>query len=269
VAAFGWFVFSSGGAVACFLCAALWVALSRGHVASRVALLLVALFYTVASLASVPAAVKRDLTEGYAPFTHDDLPQSGRTAVVLLGSSVYRYRDWDDGQVVSVDSIGHSRVLEAARAFRLANADYIISSGGLLEPRDRNVASGSAMADLLVRLGVPRARVRVEDESGTTHDEAQIVSRMLAAQPVDHVILVTSAVHMRRSVGTFRAAGVRVIPAPAREPPLVDEWWENLVPTERGLSEAGMVAHELAGILIYQWRGWYSEPQRSVVRPKD
>ena len=93
-------------------------------------------------------------------------------AVVLLGSGSYRYRDWDDGQVTSVDDIGHSRVLEAARVFRLANADYLISSGGLLEARDRHVASGSAMADVLVRLGVPRARVRVEDESGTTHDGA-------------------------------------------------------------------------------------------------
>ena len=113
------------------------------------------------------------------------------------------------------------------------------------------------MADLLVRLGVPRARVRVEDESGTTHDEAVIVSRMLAAQPVDHVILVTSAVHMRRSVGTFKASGVHVIPAPAREPQFWDTWWEKFVPTDKGVDEAGMVAHELAGILVYQWRGWY------------
>ena len=257
MAAFGWFVFSSGGAVVCFLAVALWVALSRGHIAARVVLLLVALFYAVASIAVVPSTVKRALAEGFAPLTRDDLPQSGRTAVVLLGSGSYRYRDWDDGQVASVDDIGHSRVLEAARVFRLANADYAISSGGLLDARDRNVTSGSAMADLLVRLGVPRGRVRVEDESGTTHDEAVLVSRMLAAQPVDHVILVTSAVHMRRSVGTFRAAGVRVIPAPAREPQTVDTWWENLVPTDKGLDEAGMVAHELAGILVYQWRGWY------------
>lgn len=257
MAAFGWFVFSSGGAVVCFLCVSLWVALSRGGVLSRVALLLVALAYTVASLAVVPTTVKRALAEGYRPLTRDDLPQRGRTAVVLLGSGSYRYRDWDDGQVTRVDDIGHSRVLEAARAFRLANADYIISSGGLLEARDRNVASGSTMAELLVRLGVPRTRIRPEDESGTTHDEAVIVSRMLAAQPVDHVILVTSAVHMRRSVGTFKAAGLSVIPAPAREPQRVDDWWENLVPTDKGLDESGMVAHELAGILVYQWRGWY------------
>lgn len=257
MAALGWFVFSSGGAIVLLTIVALWVALSRGRASARFALLLVVLFYWAASSFIVSSTLQRALAEGYRPLTRDDLPPGGRTAVVLLGSGSYRFRDWSDNQFSTVDYIGSSRVLEAARVFRLANADYLISSGGLLEARDRNVASGTAMAELVERLGVPRSRIRVEDESGTTRDEAVIVSRMLAAHPVDHVILVTSQVHMRRSVGAFRAAGLQVIPAVAREPQSLDEWWENIVPTDKGLDGTAMVAHELAGILVYQWRGWY------------
>ena len=67
MAAFGWFVFSSGGAVVCFLAVALWVALSRGHIAARVVLLLVALFYAVASIAVVPSTVVTAKTRSVMP----------------------------------------------------------------------------------------------------------------------------------------------------------------------------------------------------------
>ena len=77
------------------------------------------------------------------------------------------------------------------------------------------------------------------------------------AEPVEHVILVTSAVHMRRSLGTFRVEGVDAIPAIAREPQMRDAWWQLVAPTQTGMDETAMAAHELAGILAYRTRGWY------------
>jgi len=113
------------------------------------------------------------------------------------------------------------------------------------------------MADVLERLGVPHDRILVEDLSKNTHDEAVIVGGMLSTHQVDHVILVTSQFHMRRSVGAFRAAGLEVIPAVAREPEPLDRWWKNLLPTDKALDESAMAAHELAGLVIYAARGWY------------
>ena len=84
-----------------------------------------------------------------------------------------------------------------------------------------------------------------------------IIKEILAQRPVDQVVLVTSSVHMRRSVGTFRAVGLPVIPAIAHETPSFERLWGQLIPSDKGLEETGMVAHEVMGLVVYRLRGWY------------
>ncbi len=253
---FGWYFFSASGAIACLAAGALWSILSRGSAASRRVLLATAVVYWVASAYAVPDAVRSWLAAPYHPLTREDVP-AGRTAVVLLGSASLQFRDWSENTFAIVDGISASRLLEAARAFRLLNAEYIVSSGGLIAVSERTRASGLTMAEALERLGIPADRILIETESKTTRDEALIVREMLARHPVDQVVLVTSQIHMRRSVGAFKAVGIEVIPAIAREPRSLDTWWEKVIPTDKGLEESSLAAHELGGILVYRLRGWY------------
>src|SRR4029450_1724834 len=114
------------------------------------------------------------------------------------------------------------------------------------------------MREALVRLGVPASRVILKDDAADTHDEAQNVARLLPGLRVDHVVLVTSAVHMRRASAMFRAAGVSVIPAPAREDKRVTLGWRmKYLPSERGLYEASLNAHEMLGYLYSKIKGWH------------
>jgi len=256
VAGVGWLVFSSAGATGCLAIGAVWGLLSRGSLASRRFLAWCAACYWMAGAYIVPETVRGLLAHGYTPLTRADVP-AGRTAVVVLGSGSHQFRDWSEGQFVVIDQIGAARLLEAARVFRLLDADVLVSSGGLIRPTPRTWPSGLTMAEDLVRLGVPRDRIIVESESKTTRHEAVLLKELLRAHPVDRVVLVTSQFHMRRSVGTFRAAGIEVIPAIAREPDGVDAWWEKLIPTDKGMEESAMAAHELAGLVTYAARGWY------------
>jgi uncharacterized SAM-binding protein YcdF (DUF218 family) len=255
VAGVAWFLFSSGGAIVLLSITAVWAIVSRRTAARRLAFA-TALFYWIASTEVVPDTIRQLLAAGYRPLTRADAP-SGRTAVVLLGSGSLRFRDWADNQLALVDPIGASRLLEAARVFRLLNAEYILSSGGLATETDRIRPSGQTMAESLVTLGVPKERILVETESRTTRDEATVIKDMLTAHPVDRVVLVTSQFHMRRSVGTFKAAGIDVIPAIVREPQAFDTGWEKLIPTDKGLKDSAMAAHEVLGIVAYAVRGWY------------
>jgi len=219
-------------------------------------MLVAAACYACASIYVLPAALGRLLVMGYAPLSQQSVPP-GRTAVVLLGSGTHLARDWDGGVFPAVDKIGATRVAEAARVYHLLHPEFVISSGGLIEVTDNSWPSGQSMADALVTLGVPRERILVEDRSETTHREAVIVKEMLATHPVDHIVLVTSPVHMRRSVGTFLAEGLATIPAIAHETTPFSRWWQKLIPTDKGLEETGMVAHELSGLVVYRLRGWY------------
>lgn len=255
MAGVAWYLFSSGGAIALLSIAAAWAVVSRTPFARRFALSL-GLFYWTASTDIVPDTMRQVLAAGYRPLTRADVP-SGRTAVVLLGSGSLRFRDWSDNQIAVIDPIGASRLLEAARVYRLLGADYIVSSGGLATTTDRIQPSGQTMADTLLTLGVPKDRILIETQSRTTRHEAIVIKEMLSAHPVDHVVLVTSQFHMRRSVGTFKAAGIPVIPAIVREPQAFDTWWEKLIPTDKGLKDSAMAAHEILGMAAYGLRGWY------------
>ena len=249
------FLFSSGGVVAALLIAAAWLSIKPTSRPARLFLLLVALGYTASSLYPVPHAVERWLASPYQPLTRADVPP-GRNAVVLLGSGSYRREDWSGTKWSALDPPGLERTLEAARVYRLLQADVVISSGGLTEPDEPNDPSGEIMRDALVQLGVPIDRVLVETKSTNTRDEAVMVAAMLPALDMKNVILVTSAMHMRRAVGMFRAVGVEVIPAIARQREYTGAAI-NLMPSETGLRTSSSAAHELAGIAYYWLRGWY------------
>jgi uncharacterized SAM-binding protein YcdF (DUF218 family) len=193
---------------------------------------------------------------GFRPLSTHNLPQ-GPTAIVVLGSGTFTARDWEERRLAILDRPAASRLLEAYRVFTMTDAAWVISSGGLPIPSDREEPGGATMRDALIRLGVPAARILVETISRTTRDEAVIVRDMLAPLDVQTVILVTSDVHMRRSLGAFRAQGILAVPAIARHPRANMPWIGWLLPSASGLDEAGDVWHEILGIAYYSARGWY------------
>jgi uncharacterized SAM-binding protein YcdF (DUF218 family) len=250
------YLLSSGGAVLILVLAALWIWRRPGATRVRRWLLISALVYFTLGCYAVSYATGRLLVAGFRPLTKADVP-AGPAAIVVLGSGTHMARDWDDERFPVLDPMSAGRVLEAIRVFKLIDAAWIIASGGLVRPNEFDEPSGRTMRDALVRSGIPPSRVLLETDSRNTHDEAVIVRDMLRTLDVQHVILVTSETHMRRSVGTFRAQGIRPIPAIAREPVPRLPWIAWIVPTEAGLNRAADVWHELIGLGYYFVRGWY------------
>jgi uncharacterized SAM-binding protein YcdF (DUF218 family) len=113
------------------------------------------------------------------------------------------------------------------------------------------------MRDALVALGVPGARIKLESLSRNTHDEAVLLSPVLHSLNIEHLVIVTSDVHMRRSLGIFRAQGWDAIPAIAPNPDATLARAERWRPTLEGLSLSGRVVHEMLGIPYYWARGWH------------
>jgi uncharacterized SAM-binding protein YcdF (DUF218 family) len=251
-----WFFFSTGGVVSLMLAGVGWLSLRPASTRARRFLLAVAIFYGLASSYAVSYGTGRLLLVGLDPLERTDVPP-GRTAIVVLGSGTFTARDWQENRFSIPDPQAASRVVEAVRVFKLVAADWVISSGGLVDPDDLDEPTAVTMREALVRLGVPADRVLTETESSNTHDEAVVVKRMLASLDVDHIVLVTSDTHMRRSLGTFRAEGIAAIPAIARHPHAELEGVGLVMPSEDGLGEAATVAHEIIGIGYYFVRGWY------------
>ena len=247
---------SAGGVVLVLVVTAVWMWLRPGSPRARRLLFAAAIVYASLSSYAVSHATGRLLVAGLRPLAPGDVP-AGPTAIVVLGSGTHTARDWNDARLPVLDRASAGRVLEAIRVFNMTDAAWIITSGGLLRPTPLDEPNGRTMRDMLVRAGVPETRLLVETDSRNTHDEAVIVERMLGTLNVQHVILVTSATHMRRSLGTFRARGVRAVPAIAREAAPVMPWMAWIVPSEQGLNRAADVWHEILGLGYYFVRGWY------------
>ena len=251
-----WFnlAFSSAGLLLLLIVICAWLLLSPRSRRVRVTLLLVVVWYTLLSIYPIPNGVGRYWSRGFRPLERSAVPP-GRTAVVLLGSGSYTVFDWTNTRTAVPDPIGLARTLEAARVYRLVDAEWVISSGGLVTGRVLSVPPGEVMRDVLLRLGVPASRVVVKEVSMDTHDEAMNVSALLPSLHVDHVVLVTSGVHMRRASQTFRAVGIDVIPAPAREGQ-AESWMTTYLPSQVGLFESALVGHEIFGWVYYKFKGW-------------
>jgi uncharacterized SAM-binding protein YcdF (DUF218 family) len=249
------FVFTAAGPVTAFVIVAIWLARRPASSVARRVAVSVAIFYCAASIRLVAVGASRFLTFGYHQFVAADIG-AGPTVILLLGASDDFIDGWSGHMTLTLATEG-SRVLEAARVFRLISPAWIISSGGSARPGHPEQATGITMRDELVNLGVPRDRILVEAVSSNTHEEAIEVAPMLRKLANPQVVLVTSDTHMRRSMGTFRAVGVTVIPAITPNPRQSVSWAEWILPTAGALRASGEVVHEVVGIPYYWLRGWW------------
>lgn len=83
----------------------------------------------------------------------------------------------------------------------------IIHTGGhgRLLPAQASEADGAAA--LFRDFGIPDDRVILEDKSRNTYENARFTHKLVKPEPGQTWLLVTSAYHMPRSMGVFRAAG--------------------------------------------------------------
>lgn len=98
-------------------------------------------------------------------------------------------------------------VAALARYYPHARILYSGGNGGLII-RDGNEADFALK--LFESFGIDRARIIVEDRSRNTMENAVFSKQLAAPKPGEHWWLVTSAYHMPRSMGAFRAAGFEV-----------------------------------------------------------
>jgi uncharacterized SAM-binding protein YcdF (DUF218 family) len=94
----------------------------------------------------------------------------------------------------------------------------------------------------------------VEQDAGTTWENAAFSAPMLRRDGIGTVYVVTHAWHMRRALIAFRAAGLAAVPAPI----LLEHAWDPLpgsfVPRISAWARSYYALHEWIGCAWYAWR---------------
>lgn len=146
----------------------------------------------------------------FGPGGADELPQAD--AIVVLGGSTLSAIP--PRISVEVESQG-DRVLFAADLYKRGKAPKIITTGGMVAKwNGQTFFEASDAAALLVQLGVPKEAIEEETRSMTTGQNALYVKKMIEGREYKKILLVTSALHMRRAMRMFSVLDVEVIPAP-------------------------------------------------------
>jgi uncharacterized SAM-binding protein YcdF (DUF218 family) len=132
--------------------------------------------------------------------------------VVLLAGAIDPVLSAARGQVTIGGAA--SRVTETiALARRYPGARIVISGGeGTLVQHDQPEAATTKA--LMVALGVAPERIELENRSRNTAENASLAYDLVRPLPGATWLLVTSAMHMPRAVGSFRRAGWRILPFP-------------------------------------------------------
>jgi len=214
-----------GRAAAWAACAALWL-LSTPVVAS--------------SFARAVSLRPRDIGPDLAGTTPE------QRAMVVLGATISP----DETGVPAMERLSDAateRCIGAARLYHTHGFRWIIVSGRHPDLARDELTRG--MADLIAALGVPRERILLESEALDTRENALFSTRMTRDLGMQKVVVVTSALHMPRSLMHFRDAGLEAVPAPVKlnAPP---PWkLEGLIPTAESLRRSQRAVHEVVGRL--------------------
>jgi len=138
----------------------------------------------------------------------------------------------------------------AALARRYPNARLVFSGGSarVLRP---DLREADQAARMLERLGIEPRRLTLERDSRNTYENALFSKRLVDPKPGETWILVTSAAHMPRAVGTFRKAGWPVIAFPVGFHTGAAAAERIRLQFDSGLSDLDIAAREYAGLALY------------------
>ena len=146
-----------------------------------------------------------------------------------------------------------------------------MSSAAARAARSRaSAASGTAACvhkpchETTSKSGIPDSAIFLETKAQNTHEHAINLCPIFAERKIHRVLLVSSAMHMPRSIGAFRQScpAVEYVAAPTdfrvtSGPPA--PWYRHVIdplPTPQSLADFTSVSHEYIGLLYYRLRGW-------------
>jgi uncharacterized SAM-binding protein YcdF (DUF218 family) len=152
------------------------------------------------------------------------------------------------------------RILYAAQLVKQGCAPRLIISGGNV-PFMRRIGGSLARVNrrlLTGPLSVDSSVILLEQNSRNTYENAVFTKKMLdSLQFSPSVILVTSAMHMRRAAALFTKAGCTVFPAPTDYRADVPYRFHPvyIFPNAAALYNSTCALHEIYGIIAYKLLG--------------
>lgn len=148
------------------------------------------------------------------------------------------------------------RVTAAVALARRYPEARVIFSGGAANILADDITESAVARQFFDEIGLPAGRLELEDRSRNTIENARFSRALANPQPGETWLLVTSAYHMPRSVGCFRAEGFDVLAYPVDySTPTGTEIYRPSTATVRNVEKVHFAIREYLGLLAYRVSG--------------
>ncbi|MDX9931631.1 MAG: YdcF family protein [Bacteroidales bacterium] len=151
------------------------------------------------------------------------------------------------------------RIMQALWLYKNDKADKILISGGSGSMQYPDMLESVLVRVFLIVIGLPSYFFYIYRLSKNTRENAVISEKILNDSiPGGEFLLITSASHMRRSIGCFRNVNLKVDPFPVDLTAGDRSWyWMNLLlPKTDALDIWDELLHEIIGYLTYRIVGY-------------
>jgi uncharacterized SAM-binding protein YcdF (DUF218 family) len=207
-------------------------------------------------------------------FAKPDLATTEFSGVVTLAGVLDPNSYLQRGDVYFGDS--SDRIFYMLRIANLYPQMPVIFAGGDGNLTERGFSEADVLREWLSDSTLLTENMHFEPSSRNTHESATL-SRQFAQDSFPEIaekpwLLITSAQHMPRAVGTFRQAGWTIIPYPV-DRKTSDTLHLASLNVSSGITSLGRGLHEWVGLTAYYWTGrtneWFPGPVKKTMETEN
>lgn len=210
-----------------------------------------AVLLLVAGLSPLGNALILPLEERFPAFNDDGTPVAG---IVVLGGTYDTEATNAHGQM-ALNETGE-RVIALGDLARRYPAAKIVYAGGGSEFTPDTTPEATLVENTAHQLGVEAGRIIYERKSLNTFQNAVYAKEIAAPAEGERWLVVTSAFHMPRTMGVFRAAGFAVTPYPVDYRTAGDvSLIRPFAFASEGLRRTDLATKEWIGLIAYRLSG--------------
>lgn len=198
-----------------------------------------------------PDLLTRFLEQRYQ--TPDELPHV-EAVVVLAGilnlkGSTPEYLEFNEAV---------ERILAGIQLVKQDYADTLLISGGTGSLYHQEEKEAPLLRQFAIDFGVPEEHILIESASRNTYENAIHTQQIMQEHGISHILLVTTAIHLPRSMACFQNIGIEPIPYPVdfHSSPDVNYTLSDIIPNTGAFRKTSYILHEYIGLLAYKLAGY-------------
>lgn len=213
---------------------------------ARLILIITIISLYLLSIPYTPVELAKSL-QIYPALNIKEIPKDKKMAIVVLSGGRYFNAPEYGGDTASTISL--LRLRYAAKLHQETSLPLLLSGGA----QSYGAKPDAKLMEEALKQGFQMHAKWLESGSANTWQNAVYSTRILKKDNIDSILLVTSAIHMRRSVFAFEKQNIHVIPAPTYfiQKPNLGASIYQFIPNRFAFFTSTQCLYEYLGLLWY------------------